>query len=515
MKATDNPELMPVPFALNGQRNDIPQASQISIMKGAASFNDGFPPLTMTDPLKGGIPPFGKDMNGVLYLLSLTAKWLQLGGSFTYNSAFATDPNVGGYPKGAVLLNAAGDGFWISTADDNATNPDATDGSSRNWLSVNSDWNAVSGPGAILNKPILAAVATSGNYADLSGKPTILNGVSSDAGDVLTVGSDGKPLLTQQIIQANQTVTSQEWDAVNKVLTFTNEAGVTLTVNLAAVDAHLESASLQAGVLVLHGVDGEPDVTVDLTSFLQAVQAQGSQTVTLAGAGTVSSPLQASVVLDPAAGNLLSAGPNGLLAMQVNADWNATSGPAEILNKPSMSSNLPTLIIEFGNSAQPNGGRGIDNGNYYQPDCRISTTAYNSFPYVTNSDGTVTVPPGLYLVSGCLQIIAPSTDTYQLPAQMTVAMGMVYKFPGIFQYAARVLPDEPLSTQSVSGTIGTVVISSVQNWSADWEIWTGFSKVLGSASQTPLLLQGELSVTQLCSFAPGTALTSNTARAPV
>ena len=38
---------------------------------------------------------------------------------------------------------------------------------------VNSDWNASSGVAQILNKPSLAAVATSGSYTDLSNKPTI------------------------------------------------------------------------------------------------------------------------------------------------------------------------------------------------------------------------------------------------------------------------------------------------------------------------------------------------------
>lgn len=38
---------------------------------------------------------------------------------------------------------------------------------------VNADWNASSGAAEILNKPTLAAVATSGSYNDLSGKPTI------------------------------------------------------------------------------------------------------------------------------------------------------------------------------------------------------------------------------------------------------------------------------------------------------------------------------------------------------
>lgn len=38
---------------------------------------------------------------------------------------------------------------------------------------VNSDWNAVSGVAQILNKPNLASVATSGDYDDLTNKPTI------------------------------------------------------------------------------------------------------------------------------------------------------------------------------------------------------------------------------------------------------------------------------------------------------------------------------------------------------
>lgn len=37
---------------------------------------------------------------------------------------------------------------------------------------VQSDWNATTGMGVILNKPTLSNVATSGNYNDLTNKPT-------------------------------------------------------------------------------------------------------------------------------------------------------------------------------------------------------------------------------------------------------------------------------------------------------------------------------------------------------
>lgn len=63
-------------------------------------------------------------------------------------------------------------GFWFNTADNNTTNPDATDGSARNWLALNADWNASSGPGVIRNRPALAKVATTGQYSDLAGTPS-------------------------------------------------------------------------------------------------------------------------------------------------------------------------------------------------------------------------------------------------------------------------------------------------------------------------------------------------------
>lgn len=57
---------------------------------------------------------------------------------------------------------------------------------------VQSDWNATSGLAAILNKPTLAAVATSGLYSDLIGTPTIPTKVSdlaNDAGYTTNVGT--------------------------------------------------------------------------------------------------------------------------------------------------------------------------------------------------------------------------------------------------------------------------------------------------------------------------------------
>lgn len=101
----------------------IPTASQIGIQAGAASLTDGFPPLTMTPLASGGIPPFGQDTNGILNQITLWNQWQQMGGAVPYDSAFQTQ--IGGYPAGAVVESAVTLGaFFISTVDNNLTNPD-------------------------------------------------------------------------------------------------------------------------------------------------------------------------------------------------------------------------------------------------------------------------------------------------------------------------------------------------------------------------------------------------------
>lgn len=124
MQASNVPSKSAVPFATSGTKNTIPVASQIGVTPGLASFTDGFPPLTMTPLAAGGVPPYGADFNGILNFLSSAVRWAQAGAGYGYDAAFSAA--VGGYPKGAILLNAAGTGFWLSTVDNNTTNPDAS-----------------------------------------------------------------------------------------------------------------------------------------------------------------------------------------------------------------------------------------------------------------------------------------------------------------------------------------------------------------------------------------------------
>lgn len=121
MQSSSIPAKVAVPFADGGGKNTIPVPSQPG---GAASFTDGFPALTRTPLAGGGIPPSGLDMNGILNIISAWARWVSAGGVVPYDATFSAA--IGGYPKGATLINASDPtNTWISTVDNNTTNPDA------------------------------------------------------------------------------------------------------------------------------------------------------------------------------------------------------------------------------------------------------------------------------------------------------------------------------------------------------------------------------------------------------
>jgi hypothetical protein len=126
MLSSDVPASFPIPFANNagaGYIRPIPEESQIGITPGAASLTDGFVPLNFIPVQAGGIPPSGQDMNGILYESTAAIRSFQAGYLPTYDTTFANA--IEGYFEGAVLSSSSGLKQWISTADNNLTNPDA------------------------------------------------------------------------------------------------------------------------------------------------------------------------------------------------------------------------------------------------------------------------------------------------------------------------------------------------------------------------------------------------------
>lgn len=118
----NEPLLNAVPFASQGDKNIIPIDPSLDpdpVAQAAASFKLGFPPKTRIKISLGGVPPSGRDMNGILNFLSQHQVWLNAGGTYKFNADLAAA--LGGYQKGAILASNDGLRLYVSTVDGNTT----------------------------------------------------------------------------------------------------------------------------------------------------------------------------------------------------------------------------------------------------------------------------------------------------------------------------------------------------------------------------------------------------------
>ena len=199
-------------------------------------------------------------------------------------------------------------------------------------VNVNADWNALNGDSQILNKPTFSSVASTGNYYDLINIPAMFDGT--------WVSLTGKPTFASVATSGNY-----------NDLTNTPDLGVYLTdINseslgdLSDVDltglADNQILKYDAGLGKWIAIDVAAAAEID-PDFNSSVAAN----IVNSGSG---------YVITDAERNKL----NGIQAgaeLNVNADWNAVGGDAQILNKPSLSSvatsgnyydliNLPSLF---------------------------------------------------------------------------------------------------------------------------------------------------------------------------
>ena len=209
----------------------------------------------------------------------------------------------------------------------------------------NADWNATTGAAEILNKPTLATVATSGNYNDLTNKPTI---PTVNDGNII-VQQDGTVVGSFTTNQAGTTTIN---------LTSPNVADGVLTLkrNGVPVGTFTANQAMPANIDIV-----VPTTVAEMTDAAQYakttdIPTQTSQLTNNSGFITASDiPAQqnadwnattgaAQILNKPTLATVATSGNYNDLtnkptipAAQVNADWNATSGAAEILNKPSIS----------------------------------------------------------------------------------------------------------------------------------------------------------------------------------
>lgn len=173
----------------------FPVASQIGVTPGAASLNDGFVPLNMTPIAGGGIPPFGKDMNGILFLISSWTAFIAAGQLPVFDGTLAAD--MSGYAIGAETQQAADPtARWINTLNGNASDPDTGTPGTAAWAS---------------SKPLQDTVTAGGNDIVLPGPSDYVYDVDATAGAINITGfvhqRDGQRLTIRKIDSSGNAVT--------------------------------------------------------------------------------------------------------------------------------------------------------------------------------------------------------------------------------------------------------------------------------------------------------------------
>ena len=136
MNSSDTPSRITKAFGVNGLKNTIPvDSSTTTDNNGVATFDKGFPPVTMQPLSAGGIPPSGKDMNGVLYSTTIQQQWQNAGMTYPFSQAFSDA--VSGYPKGAIVPSSVYTGQWLNLNEANGTSPESSTGANTGWVPIN------------------------------------------------------------------------------------------------------------------------------------------------------------------------------------------------------------------------------------------------------------------------------------------------------------------------------------------------------------------------------------------
>lgn len=198
--ATACTQAAPVP---GGKTAPFPVASQIAVLNGAASLTDGFVPLNMSTV--AGVPPFGIDMNGILFVISSWAAFFAAGQYPAYDATLQTA--MGGYALGARVQQAANPlEFWTSAVNGNITNPDT------------------GGAGWISSTPLYSSAALSGvNNVVLPGASDYVIDVSASGGAITYTG-----FVAQR---PGQKITFRKSDSSANAIDFTGSSGSSTAAN--------------------------------------------------------------------------------------------------------------------------------------------------------------------------------------------------------------------------------------------------------------------------------------------
>ena len=324
---------------------------------------------------------------------------------------------------------------------------------------VNSDWNAVSGVAEILNKPSLATVATSGSYNDLTDQPTIpdistkmdksnptgsgklsinrkLN--SAEGSGSSTIGYDGTASGLASVAGGYETIAAGDHSQANNYMTQAN--GNASTANGWKTIADSDYQQVGGKFNVADNADTYAEIIGNGTadnnrSNARTLDWNGNETIAgdlyfNGNATALSSQLSDKADSSSLATVATTGDYDDLLnkptipSAQVNSDWNANSGVAKILNKPTLATvatsgnyNDLTNKLSAGTNISISASNEISatdtkprDGQYDNTPTAVSVSSSTDWSCIAPNDPICTAPAGsIWIISVALQY--PSNTT--------------------------------------------------------------------------------------------------------
>ena len=224
---------------------------------------------------------------------------------------------------------------------------------------INADWTSTSGVSAILNKPLISTVGTTGSYTDLLNKPVIpsaqvqsdwnaVTGISSilnkpTFATVATTGSYNdllnKPTIAGQI--------NSDWNSTSGTSQILNKPTLSTVATTGSYPDLINKPVLSTVATTgnYNDLSNKPTIAGQINSDWNAVS----------GSAQILNKPTLAIVATSGLYSDLSGKPT-IPAAQISSDWNASSGVSQILNKPILStvattgnyndlSNKPTQLL--------------------------------------------------------------------------------------------------------------------------------------------------------------------------
>ncbi|MBN2778404.1 MAG: fibrobacter succinogenes major paralogous domain-containing protein [Bacteroidales bacterium] len=352
-------QLLSVPFAMHAATAGNVFSGNYEDLSGAPNLD-----IYLTDITTGSLGDLadvdltGLSDNQILKYNATTEKWTAI----DVAAASETDPVF--VASEAANVTDAGSGVVITDVERTKL-AGIQEGAEQN---VNPDWNAVAGDAQILNKPSLSTVATTGSYNDLSDKPAIYDGTwdnitgkplfetvatSGDYNDLsnkpTTISASQANAITENTAKrtyplvdetklagiqegAEQNV-NPDWNAVAGDAQILNKPALSTVATSGSYNDLGDKPAIFDGTW--DNLTGKPNFADVATSGNYDDLSNKPTTISIAQANEITANTAKRTY--PLVDETKLAGIEEGAEQNVNPDWNAVAGDAQILNKPSLS----------------------------------------------------------------------------------------------------------------------------------------------------------------------------------